>query len=207
MMASEVMFSLTACKIVHEAGLVAIFEMAVVRICVTIFFIMVTVFAVMASITITPAIIAVMVTMFFIMAITFAVMASITITPAVIVTIIRIIPVGVTVGATVIGAFGCRFSFLQNPVRLPECRIGFGIGFRNPAFGRPLLSQQKRLPLGQLVPGSFKPVRLPALVIRFFIIGDFRSLHEKPGIFRRGIIGEMIYTVFIRPGVNVGARR
>jgi hypothetical protein len=207
MVASKVMFSLTACKIVHEAGLVAIFEMAVVRVCVTIMFIIVTVFAVMAFTTITPAVIAIIVTMFFIMAIMFAVMAFTTITPAVIVTTIRIIPVGVTVGATVIGVFGCRFSFLQNAVRFQECRIGPGIGFRNPAFGRLLLPLQKRLPLGQLVPGSFKPVRLPALVIRFFIIGDFRGLHEKFGMFRRCIIGKMVYTVFIRPGVNVGMRR
>lgn len=120
-------------------------------------------------------------------------------------TIIGIIPVAVSVTAItiVIAVFGGRFCILQNLIRFAEGRVGPGIGFGKSPFGLLLLQQQKRFSLGQFMPGNFQPVRLLALVIRILIIGDFRRLYQEPRVFRRRIIGKMVYAVFIRPGINV----
>ena len=188
MMWSNAMFAMAAFKNVLHTGLVAIFVMAVVRICVF-------VVAPVAVFVFVVAPVPVFVMPLFVMVAVFAVTVA----------IIRIIPVAVSVTAIAIavGICGRSFSILQNPIRFLKGRFSPGIGFGNSPFGLLLLLLQKAFSLGQFLSGNFQSLRLLALDIRFFIIRDFRCPHEEPCVFGRCIIGKMVYTIFICPVINV----
>ena len=124
MVALKAMFAVAAFKNVPLTGLIAIFVMTVVRICAFVVapvpmfvFVMVTV--------------PVFVMMLFVRVNVFAVTG----------TIIRIIPVAVSVIAITIGVGICggRFCILQDLIRFSQGRVSPGIGFGNSPFGLYLL--------------------------------------------------------------------
>lgn len=187
-MGSSAMFAMAAFKKVLHTRLIAIFVMAVMRVCVFV------VGPVAVFVFVVPPV-PVFVMMLFVMVTVFAVTVA----------IIGIIPVTVSVAAIAIAFVVCggRFSIMQNPIRFLKGRFSSGIGFGNSPFSLLLLLLQKGFSLSQFLSGNFEPIRLLALDIRFFIIGDFRCPHEEPCMFGRRIIGKMAYTLFICPVIDV----